>query len=104
MLRMRTLAQSYLGKDYDSFFSWDDNKMYCSELVWKLFDRSLKIDLCQPRHLGDFHLSNPIVKAKLEQRYGNNVPLDEEVVAPSELHESDLLVEVYSGRLLPENP
>jgi hypothetical protein len=99
--KMKELAQSYLGRDYDYYFAWDDDKMYCSELVWKLYDRALHVDLCQPSHLRDFNLDNPIVKAKLAQRYGNNVPLDEQVVAPSELHESDQLVEVYFGRLLP---
>ena len=101
--KMKVEAQGYLGLDYDFYFSWDDDKMYCSELVWKLFDRSMGVDLCQPRHLRDFKLDNPIVKAKLAQRYGNAVPYDEQVVAPSDIHESDLLEEVYSGRLLPSN-
>ncbi len=30
------IANKYLGKAYDSEFSWTDDKMYCSELVAKI--------------------------------------------------------------------
>ncbi|NBT58054.1 hypothetical protein EBT16_04640 [bacterium] len=29
-------AESWIGKPYDSHFSWDDEKFYCSELVAKI--------------------------------------------------------------------
>ena len=35
--RMKALGQGYLGKNYDLQFRWSDERIYCSELVWKLY-------------------------------------------------------------------
>ena len=85
-----------LGKNYDVQFRWSDEKIYCSELVWKIYKEAIGIELCKPRQFKDYNLSHPTVKRIIEQRYGSvsNLPLDELVVAPSDLAESDLLVEV----------
>jgi hypothetical protein len=32
----RTLVETFLGKPYDANFSWDDESIYCSELIGKL--------------------------------------------------------------------
>lgn len=34
--RLRTEGERYLGKPYDLLFRWSDNRIYCSELVWKM--------------------------------------------------------------------
>ena len=34
--RMKAVAQSHLGKKYDGLFAWDQKKMYCSELVFRV--------------------------------------------------------------------
>lgn len=87
-------ASYYLGKDYDWKFGWSDDKIYCSELVWKVYQRALGIELCHPKKLADYDLSSPAVKQEIARRYGNSVPLNEPVVAPSDLFDSDLLVQV----------
>lgn len=33
----QTTAQRFLGKPYDSEFTWSDDKIYCSELIAKIF-------------------------------------------------------------------
>jgi uncharacterized protein YycO len=83
----------YEGKAYDFPFSWTDEKIYCSELVWKLY-KAADIELSPLSKLGSFDLTHPAVKAKLKERYGNNIPLNEKVVPPSALFDSDLLVTV----------
>ncbi len=88
-------ARSLQGRDYDAVFSWTDERMYCSELVWKIYDRAADIQLTELRELGSFDLTHPAVQEKLAERYGENVPLHEQVVAPSDLIESPLLVKVY---------
>lgn len=91
-------ARAYLGRDYDITFSWTDDRMYCSEFVWKVYDRAADIQLSELRELGSFDLTHPIVQAKLQERYGDDVPIDAPVVAPSDLMESPLLTKVYEGQ------
>jgi uncharacterized protein YycO len=92
---MWRIAASWLGRDYDWKFAWDDDELYCSELVWKLYAQALKIELSTKRKLGDFHLDAPLVRDKIRSRYGANPPLDAPVVAPSDLFDSKLLATVH---------
>ena len=85
-------AELYVGKPYNLTFEWSDSRIYCSELVWKLYKSAANIELSPLAKLGSFNLSNPSVKAKLKERYGNNVPLNEPVIAPVAIFESPLLV------------
>lgn len=43
--RLREQAQSIRGKPYDPAFEWSDDRFYCSELVWKLYERALGVEL-----------------------------------------------------------
>lgn len=89
-------AEAQVGKAYDSKFLWDDNNMYCSELVWKIFQRA-GVMLCEPRRFRDYHLDDARVDRVIRERHGDleNLPKDENVVAPSDLAESSLLVDVF---------
>ncbi len=87
-------AGKYSGKAYDHVFGWTDEKIYCSELVWKMYKNGLNIELSKPKKLKEFDLSHPLVKQQLEMRYGKDVPYEENVVSPQDLFESELLVEV----------
>ena len=46
--------RQYLGRTYDSQFSWTDRLYYCSELVWKIYKNQLGVELCKPRPLSDY--------------------------------------------------
>lgn len=92
--KLEEQSKIYEGKNYDLVFGWSDDKIYCSELVWKLYKSAADIELAPLTKLGSFDLTHPAVKAKLKERYGNNIPLDEKVVPPSALFDSDLLVTV----------
>lgn len=91
----REWATAQVGKNYDGKFLWDDEHLYCSELVWKIYQHA-GVELCALRHFKDYQLNDPKVKALIVQRYGSmeNFPLDEKVVAPSDLVASPLLIEV----------
>jgi len=84
------LAKRYAGKNYDLTFEWSDKRLYCSELVWKMY-RAAGIELAPLARLGSFDLKDPAVKRILKQRYGSKMPLDEPVIAPSALFDSPLL-------------
>ena len=54
---MRREAARFAGRDYDLTFEWSDDRLYCSELIWKIYDRALGIRLGNLQRLGDFDLS-----------------------------------------------
>lgn len=92
--KMKSYGSQFKNKDYDLYFEWTDDKIYCSELVWKIYKNAAGIELCGLESLKSFNLDNPKVKAILQERYGNTIPLEEKVVAPSQLVDSPLLVTV----------
>lgn len=94
--KLRLEGDRLVGKPYDPYFGWSDDKLYCSELVWKVYKKATGIEIGVPRTLGEFDLTPRKVKAKLAQRYGNNIPLSERVVAPSTIFESPVLTTVCS--------
>lgn len=72
-------VSKYLNKPYDTQFKWSDAKMYCSELVYKLYlDNG--ITLCKLRKVKDYNVSS--MKKYLKQR---GISLEQLVVAPSDL-------------------
>ncbi len=94
---MKKYGSSMLNKNYDIYFEWSDSDIYCSELVWKIYKNGANIELCQTKELKDFNLKNPLVQRIMYQRYGSQVPLQEKVVAPSQIHDSELLETIYDN-------
>ena len=70
-------AASFVERPYDLTFEWSDTRIYCSELVWKIYDRALKIQIGGLQHIKDFNLGDPVVATLMKQRYGAAVPLEE---------------------------
>jgi hypothetical protein len=92
--QMRKMASSLLGKHYDIYFNWKDDEWYCSEFVWKLYERVYKKEVGTLRPLKDFDLSSPVVRAVMEKRYGKDIPYEEKMISPQDMFDSDLLEEV----------
>jgi hypothetical protein len=88
---LRKAALRFLGRPYDPYFEWSDERIYCSELVWKAFERGLGIKLGDLETVDSFDLSDPRVKSKLTERYGDKIPLEEHVISPAAIFESTLL-------------
>ncbi|STL89558.1 peptidoglycan peptidase [Escherichia coli] len=80
--KLAQTAKRYLGKPYDFSFSWSDDRQYCSEVVWKVYQNALGMRVGEQQKLKEFDLSSPQVQAKLKERYGKNIPLEETVVSP----------------------
>lgn len=95
--RLRAQAERLLGKHYDLAFGWSDQRIYCSELVYKLYDRAMGVRIGRLQRLREFELDDPAVRAKLRERYGARVPLDEPVVSPASMFDSPLLETVASS-------
>ncbi|MHC0440500.1 YiiX family permuted papain-like enzyme [Flavobacterium sp. 3-210] len=89
--KMKDYSQQFNGKEYDAYFEWTDTRIYCSELIWKIYKNVAGIELSKLKQLKDFNLADERVQKILKERYGNEIPLEEKVVAPSDLADSDLL-------------
>ena len=87
---LRSAASTFAGKEYDLLFQWSDAKMYCSELVWKLYQKA-GIELCTLHTFHDYDLNHNAVQKIIKERYGMDMPWDEQVVAPSDLMRCELL-------------
>jgi len=93
---MKALGARWLERPYDGKFRWDDEALYCSEIVHKLFDRAAKVRLGRIERARDMNLNDPRVKRALGQRFkpGEFNP-DEPVVTPDSIFRDDQLVTVH---------
>ncbi|PCJ66895.1 MAG: peptidoglycan peptidase [Bacteroidetes bacterium] len=89
--KMWATGKSFLGKNYDIYFGWGDDKLYCSELVWKIYNRALGIELGSLKKLKDYSLNSKEVREQLKLRYGKDIPLNDKMISPQDIFESDLL-------------
>jgi hypothetical protein len=48
--------------------------MYCSELVYEIYDRALGIKIGDLQRVRDFDLTDVAVQTKMKERYGSEVP------------------------------
>ena len=94
VLKMKSVGKAMNGKDYDLYFEWNNDRIYCSELVWKMYKEATGLEVGHLQKLKDFDLDNPAVQKKLRERYGKNIPIDEKVISPSEIFDSELLTTV----------
>ena len=88
-------AEQYLDRPYDIYFEWSNRAIYCSEIIWKAYDQALGIQLAPLQHLKQFDLKQSSVQKLMKQRYGQNIPLNETVIAPKAIYDSKHLQEVF---------
>jgi uncharacterized protein YycO len=94
---MKQVGDQFNGKNYDLTFEWSDDKVYCSELVWKIYQRATGIEIGKLEKLSDFDLTNEAVKEIMNERYGDKIPTDEIVISPASIFDSELLTTVKSN-------
>ena len=92
--KLKLVAKTFENKPYDIWFGWNDNYIYCSELVWKIYNRALNLKIGQLQNIKDFNLSSAAVKQKLKARYGDKIPFQETVISPVAMFNSPLLITV----------
>ncbi len=92
-----TFARRHLKGKYDGKFQWSNSRLYCSELVWKIYYYSAGIKLCKIRRYKSYNLAHPFVKKLIIAKYGSmkRINLNEKVVAPSDIYASSLLKEIH---------
>ena len=94
--QMRQEGNKMLGKHYDLLFDWSDDKLYCSELVWKIYKHNAGIELGKLQRLREFDLTDMEVRKAMAVRYGTKIPYEEQVISPAAIFNSPLLIQVVS--------
>ncbi|MCD4750203.1 MAG: YiiX family permuted papain-like enzyme [Thermoanaerobaculales bacterium] len=93
--RMLEVGEAFKGKHYDLYFEWSDDRIYCSELVWKVYKRALDLEIGDLQTISEFDLSDPAIKAKVQERWGGPPPADETVISPAAMFNSEVLRTVF---------
>ena len=64
---MKQIGEKYAGKEYDLYFDWSDSRIYCSELVWKIYKEAVGLKIEELEKLCDFNLTDSAVKKSLRK-------------------------------------
>ena len=97
LIKMKQVGDQFNGKNYDRTFEWSDDRIYCSELIWKIYQRATGIEIGKLEKLSNFDLTNEAVLKIMKERYGNKIPTEEIVISPASIFDSELLITVKSN-------
>lgn len=86
-------ADAFLGKPYDARFGWDDDRIYCSELVYKAYLRGAGVEVGKLEKVRDLNISP--IEAAVIQRY-KVIPWNLELVTPASIARSPAFDTIYS--------
>ncbi len=93
--RMQNKSEIFQGKPYDKYFEWSDERIYCSELVWKIYNESTGLRIGNLQKMKELDFSSPQVQSLMKERYGNQLPEEEKVISPVSMFKSDQLETVF---------
>lgn len=87
-------GMKYLDQPYDNKYQWDDEYLYCSELVYKAYQKGAGIELCPFVKLGD-------LKYRGHEEYmgkimGGAPSLDLKMITPAGIFKSEKLNMIYN--------
>jgi len=93
--KMLKVGETFQGRDYDYCFEWSDERFYCSELVWKIYQRALGIEVGELQHIRQFDLGHPEVQALISRRCPDLEARADTVISPAAIFAAPNLVTVY---------
>jgi hypothetical protein len=88
-------SKKYLGLPYDIYFELDDEKIYCSELVYKSFKDATHEDLGKLVKLKDLDWESH--REFIESIEVNGIPYEREMITPRDLSKASQLDIIYSN-------
>jgi len=87
--------KTFMGRRYDKSYGWSDEKLYCSELVWKAYNNA-GIELSKPRTIKTFLAYKILPKQKRESIIRRkHFIVSDPMVPPCDLVNSNKLRRVF---------
>jgi len=90
-------SEKYLGLPYDIYFELDDEKIYCSELIYKSFKDATRENLGDLVKLKDLNWEPHSGFIKLIEP--DEIPYEREMITPGDLAKAQQLVKIYSNEI-----
>ena len=87
-------AKRYLKRPYDPYFEWTDDRMYCSELAWKLFKSALGAEIGVLPGTERVRPDRPDRPQEPRRAVRGQAAASQKVISPAAMFESKELVEV----------
>lgn len=91
---MYNAVANYINKPYDVYFQWSNARIYCSELVFKLYQVATGLQVGTFQGFNEFYTEDALVKQQMQKIYGTRLPVSEQFVSPLSVMQSNLLIEV----------
>lgn len=101
---MKSEGEKEMGRPYDIRFNMDEDYIYCSELVWKVYERGAGLRVGTIERFGDMDFTGAEARRVLKERFGSAFPADQEVITPASIFRSSLLYTVDSLAAPPAIP
>lgn len=92
-------ANSYYGKPYDPFFTFDTDRIYCSELVYNAFQDGAGLALGRIQTIGELQTNNRPVQMVIARRWSAFPPCQSQGIDTLEsclplIHKQELITPV----------
>jgi hypothetical protein len=97
IMNLTGVAKGVLGKKQDAYLDWSADEFYSSELVWKIFQAGIDVEVCETQTFMDFNVGDKAVVARMKEHYGIAIPLDHRAVSPDALFNSSKLFTVFEN-------
>ena len=92
-----TAAEKYEGRPYDFHYDFDDEKIYCSELLWKATRDATGVKLCKIQKLGE--LKWQPYEDVIRYLEKGALPLERAMITPRSVTEDPRLEQIFRYRM-----
>ncbi len=89
-------AYKFINRPYDIQYQWDNQKIYCSELIYKAVFNAVGLRLADFVRLGDMKWQH--YEKMIRQITGGEIPLERAMITPESLVVSDKVELVYESK------
>ena len=93
-VKLNEVIQRFVGLPYDDYYEISDERMYCSELIWKIYKNFLNIEIGKLRKLSEYDIEHHEVKEKLKQYIGERLSYEELMISPGDIFNSNLVFKI----------
>lgn len=94
---LKEAIKKFMNTPQDYHFQWNDDELYSSEFVYKIFLEAVDVKLGEFKNFGEYDLSSEEAKAYLDIRFPDGFNENEPILSPDALSKSPNLRLIYSS-------